>query len=45
MGVLSLAGMVNDIVDVAVKYDKESKDRRLYILEPNRCRIFALQNK
>jgi hypothetical protein len=45
LGALSLSEVVNDIVDVAVKYDKESKKRRLYILEPNRCRIFALQNK
>jgi hypothetical protein len=45
LGVLSLSEFVDDIVDVAVKYDKESKKRRLYILEPNRCRIFALQNK
>lgn len=41
-GSVFLSTVVKDIVDVAVKYDKESGNRRLYVLEPNRCRIFAL---
>jgi len=45
VGSVSLKAVAEDIVDVAVRYDKESGSRRLFILEPNRCWVFALKAK
>jgi len=44
VGSVSLKAVADDIVDVAVRYDKESGSRRLFILEPNRCWIFSLKS-